>query len=198
MSTDSNRKKYRLLWLPGVGLPVILLLGLWFSGELDSWIPGAAKLEEAAEGVARAERSYRALKTQLDQGSALEKRWEGRREICFLPSRDGDPELELRRKIEPAATKVELSLNTIGAVRQSTVNPNLSFAEIDLSGAGTMEQVAGFLRELQGVKPLLFWKRLELRPEFRRGPGAENTTEERLQLNGTIRVLVIHESEEKK
>ncbi len=176
-----------------------LLLVFLLAGEVDSWIPSDTKLDDAASSIARAEKSYRALKAQFDTSLENEKTWKERSTHWFRPERDGDPELELRKKIEPAATKAVLPLNSIGTVRRSAINTQLYFAEIDVAGSGTLEQITAFLAEIQQMEPRLYWRRIELRPEFRRGPGpAAATAEPLLQINGTLRAIAFNIPEVKK
>lgn len=192
MNATLKRRLLLFALPPGV---LAAALAFAFFDELDSWIPGDAKLATARAELARAEKAYHTASARQTEILELENVWKQRKTTFFATLRDGDPEFELRRKIEPAATAAQFNLTQLGTVRLNTINANLSFAEIDVAGSGEIGPVADFLRRIAEVKPALSWKKLDLRPgRARRGPGGapgmSSLSEDTLQLGGTIRVIV--------
>ena len=81
------------------------------------------------------------------------------------------------------------------------MNPEFSYADIDIQGAGELDDLMRFLAGLAKIQPQLAWRRLDLRPDnrFRRqaGAGSANLAAQlnevpvtRLNFSGTLRVLV--------
>ena len=89
---------------------------------------------------------------------------------------------ELRKKIEGAARKAGLDLTSIGAIRRSRINNDLSFLELDVNATSTLELLTAFWVELADVTPQLSWKRVDLRPEL-----SQNS--DRIFFNGTLRLI---------
>jgi hypothetical protein len=110
-------------------------------------------------------------------------------------------ETALRRKISKISEEQDFKLNTIGSVRVGRINPEFTYADIDIQGSGDIDDVIKFLAGLAEIEPELSWRRLDLRPDlrYRRSTGAgsanlaaqlNNLPTTRLNFSGSLRVLV--------
>ena len=77
-------------------------------------------------------------------------------------------ETQLRRIVSDTATRLELKPNSLGTVRTNRINEDFYFAEIDITMNGTYEEVVKFIAAVAECQPKLSWRRLDLRPDFRR------------------------------
>lgn len=101
---------------------------------------------------------------------------------CWVESRDGLPDIELRRKIEAAARIADLEQINIGSAKRSRLNNDFYFLDIDLNTAGSLDILITFWRELGKAIPTIGWKRVNLRPE-------NSQAADRIFFNGTLRLL---------
>ena len=79
--------------------------------------------------------------------------------------RDGEPETELRNLVNDAAQRAEANLQTLGSVRTSTINNELSYADLDFTVVDEYSKVIRFFAEVEKCTPRLSWRRVELRVE---------------------------------
>ena len=115
--------------------------------------------------------------------------------------RDGEPETELRNLINDAAQRAEANIQTLGSVRTSTINNELSYADLDFTVVDEYSKVIRFFAEVEKCTPRLSWRRVELRVEPTRaravtGPGRQNnttaataTTAQMFRTTGQVRVI---------
>ena len=92
--------------------------------------------------------------------------------------------IRLRRSVSgspsrSAFQKVEVNLQTLGSVRTSNINNELSYADLDFTIVDEYNKVIRFLAEVEKITPRLSWRRVEVRVEPNRaravtGPGAAN------------------------
>ena len=181
-----------------------IFLLLQFSGDLSAWLPN----ESRKEAMNREIRKYRAeQQTQLTKQKAIDALRKRCRDIVaagWQVRRDGDPAVLLRQKIETAAREVELPLENIGSVRTTGISSDLYFAEMDLSTSAPFETIVRFLGKVRDLRPAVSWRRLTMNIAFRRfrqnvsgtarttnlATPSSTSTETRLMLNGTIRIIV--------
>jgi hypothetical protein len=71
---------------------------------------------------------------------------------------------------------LELKPNSLGTVRTNRINEDFYFAEIDITMGATYEEVVKFIAAVAECKPKLSWRRLDLRPDFRRRNMRANNT----------------------
>ena len=116
--------------------------------------------------------------------------------------RDGEPETELRNLINDAAQRAEANIQTLGSVRTSTINNELSYADLDFTVVDEYSKVIRFFAEVEKCTPRLSWRRVELRLEPTRaravtGPGRANnaaaaattTPTQMFRTTGQVRVI---------
>ncbi len=106
---------------------------------------------------------------------------------CWVEARDGVADVELRSRIDAVAQAAGLELNSIGTVRRSRINNELSFLEIDINTASTLEPLAAFWVRLEAMTPPVAWKKVEIRPEL-----GQNS--DRIFFSGTLRLLATENS----
>ncbi len=149
---------------------------------LAGLFPSETTLDNARRECKQAEADLALAEQRLANFTDVEARFRKLRESSWVESRDGAPDVELRKRIEGAARKAGLDLTSIGAVRRSRINNDLSFLELEVNAASTLELLSAFWLELSGVTPRLSWKRVDLRPEL-----AQNS--DRIFFSGTLRLI---------
>ena len=120
----------------------------------------------------------RKKKQELD---ALEAKYEAALATFWNADRDGEPETELRNLINDAAQRAEANLQTLGSVRTSNINNELSYADLDFTVVDEYSKVIKFFAEIEKCTPRLAWRRVEIRVEPTRAravtaPGRQNNT----------------------
>ena len=144
----------------------------------------------------------RKKKQELD---ALEAKYENNLTTFWNADRDGEPETELRNLINDAAQAAQANLQTLGSVRSSNINSELSYADLDFTIVDEYSKVIRFFAEVEKSTPRVSWRRVEIRVEPTRaravtGPGAANrqnataaaattTTAQMFRTTGQIRVI---------
>lgn len=104
--------------------------------------------------------------------------------LFWIALRDGDPKQAMRKIVENAATKVELKLTALGALRTSKLDGGLIAYEMNLSALTDLELLLKFLRELDNSKPKLHWSQFSFRPDNTRMP-------KNVYFSGTIKAVAI-------
>ena len=133
----------------------------------------------------------------------LREKYNAKIRSAWRESEHGLVETRLRRIVSDTATKLELRPNSLGTVRTNRINEDFFFAEIDITMGATYEEVVKFIAAIAECQPKLSWRRLDLRPDFRRRnmhAGNTNLAAARAQavldqntvnvmFNGVIRVI---------
>ena len=143
----------------------------------------------------------RKSKKELDD---LQAKYEAALATFWNADRDGEPETELRNLVNDAAQRAEANLQTLGSVRMSNINNELSYADLDFTIVDEYNKVIKFFAEVEKSTPRLSWRRVEIRVEPARaravtGPGAANranataaattTTGQMFRTTGQVRVI---------
>ncbi|MBP5300558.1 MAG: hypothetical protein J6Y80_04055 [Victivallales bacterium] len=115
--------------------------------------------------------------------------------------RDGQPETELRNLVSAAAQRVEANLQNLGSVRMSTINSELSYADLEFTVVDEYDKIIRLIAEIEKCKPRLSWRSADIRVENSRARtvtaanrqnGATTTTTTPNQMfRTTMRVRVI-------
>ena len=114
--------------------------------------------------------------------------------------RDGQPETELRNLVNAAAQRVEANLQNLGSVRMSTINSELSYADLEFTVVDEYDKIIRLIAEIEKCKPRLSWRSADIRVEnARRAVTAANrqngttttTTTPAQMFRTTMRVRVI-------
>ncbi len=181
-----------------------IFLLIQFSGNLSAWLPNESRKAAMNKDIRKYKAEQQVQQAKLKEIDALRKRYRDNIAGCWQVRRDGDPSVLLRQKIETAAKEVELSLENIGSVRTSNINNDLYFAEMDIATSASFESVIRFLGKIRDLKPAVSWRRITMNVAFQRfRPNSSTTvrttnlaspsytsTETRLMLNGTLRIIV--------
>lgn len=175
---------------------IFLLLN--FSSSLDLALPDAKKKNSLRQEIRKLKAELRTQEESLRKNKLLKEQFKEMIRNCWIPSRDGDPELVLRQTIENAAKKNELKLNTLGTVRTSRINADFAYAELDISTHAPLEAIVKFISTIQDSKPVISWKRLTVYSIIRRRrPGSNQSrtvtgsnSENALIFSASFRVIV--------
>lgn len=149
---------------------------------LAGLFPSENTLENARREQKKAAAAFEEAEAKQKEFAAVSAKFKELTGECWVESRDGLPDIELRRKIETAARTAELEQVNIGAARRSRLNNDLYFLEVEVNTAAPLDLLTVFWRELGKVKPPLGWKRVDLRPE-------QSQNSERIFFSGTLRLL---------
>ncbi len=162
-------------------------------------IPNQQKIKKIQNDVTRQKQEYAKYAVEKRSIDDTRKRYRALAASAWLQSHDGVVETTLRRRIGDTAGKLQFRLNNIGAVRTGRVNHEFFYAEIDINGSGDIGDVMKLMAEIRKIQPVLSWRRLDLRPDFRfrrnTGAGSANLASRleipptRLNFNGALRVL---------
>ncbi|MDD3154008.1 MAG: hypothetical protein PHS41_04015 [Victivallaceae bacterium] len=166
----------------------IVLLSIWIAPS-DTLFPDAADLKRKRTELKKLSQENTELTAKIKEFDALKKRYKTMRETVWTPERDGDVETEFRVRVRNAATGANLTVNNLGSVRTSRINPELFYAEIDIQAVGTIEIITDFLRRIAAESPAMGWRRLDLRIGFRPGRGNTADQDSSLMCNGVLRLI---------
>lgn len=174
-----------------------IFLFFHFAGPMDSLFPSQSAIEAKKEALKKLRKENASLKLKMKQQKELEQRYKVFTEASWQ-GKDGFIETDLRSRVQEAAQKAGLTLNSLGSVKIIKINNDLSFAEIDLQATTSIEVIAAFLSQIKTIKPELCWKRFDVRMNMRFQRNAQQTDNQNLTLNGTLRVIVSGIQEEPK
>ena len=197
----ASTRKGQLILCCGLLAAVWLVILLnWAAGSLGE-IPNAARIAKVRTELAKVRRDHEKAAAEAKAAAAIRRKYRELAAASWIPGHDGVVETGLRRRIGDVAQKHDFKLSNIGSVRTSRINPEFSYADIDISGGGDYKDVVRLLAGLYGIRPRLAWRRLDLRPDYRfrrsGGPGGANLAaqlntvpETRLNFSGTLRVFI--------
>jgi len=178
-----------------------LLLGVYFFGDLLFSPPTASRMTMLRSELQRSMQSLEAAQKEVDAYEDLRARCREMAEAAWQEKRHGAVETQLRQMIAAQAAKMDFTLNNIGAVRTGRINTEFYYADLDVSGSGSLEEVTKLLLSLQQLAPRPAWRRLDLRPDRNPNrPGSSGGTNlagrtdpavnaTRLNFNGTLRMI---------
>ena len=144
----------------------LLIFYLQMADEIGPLLPG----EEAITALDRELKKIKAAEADLGIKAAerekLREAVDAKFAAAWQSARHGEAELELRAKVEQAAKSVDLKLTSLSTVRTTKFNNDLTFLELDMNAVTDLDQLAKFFTALEAVEPQLYWRRLDLRPDF--------------------------------
>ena len=155
---------------------VWLFLLLYFGGEFLGNLPSADNLDDSRRELKRQQKLLEKAKADENEYLKLRSRYDDKIRSAWREGEHGTVETRLRRIVSDTATKLELKPNALGTVRTSRINEDFYFAEIDITMNATYEDVVKFVAAVAECKPKLSWRRLDLRPDFRRRMMRANNT----------------------
>ena len=155
---------------------VWLILLLVFGGEFIRNLPSADNLDDAKRELKKQQRLLEKAKEDERQYLDLRAKYNEKIRSAWHESKHGMVETRLRQMISETATRLELKPNSLGTVRTNRINEDFFFAEIDIAMNATYEEVVKFIDAVAQCQPKLSWRRLDLRPDFRRRNMRANNT----------------------
>lgn len=180
----------------------ILIVYLSNTSAGGTWFPSEADMNRIRQEIKNDTKTLEAETANLDAFENLQDSYEDSLTTYWNADRDGEPETELRNLVNDAATRAEANLQTLGSVRTSTINNELSYADLDFTVVDEYNKVIRFFAEIEKCTPRLSWRRVELRVEPTRaravtGPGARQnnataattTTAQMFRTTGQVRVI---------
>lgn len=155
---------------------VWFILILYFGGEFISNLPSADSLEDSRRELKKQQKLFEKAKAEEDEYLKLREQYNEKIRTAWRESAHGLVETQLRRIVSDTATRLELKPNSLGTVRTNRINEDFYFAEIDIAMSATYEEVVRFIAAVADCEPKLSWRRLDLRPDFRRRFARNNNT----------------------
>ena len=162
----------------------ILIVYLSKTSAGGTWFPSEADMNRVRQEIKNDTNKLNSANADLDSFEALQDKYEDSLATYWNADRDGEPETQLRNLINDAAQNAKANLQTLGSVRTSTINTELSYADLDFTVVDEYSKVIRFFAEVEKCTPRLSWRRVELRLEPTRAravtapgrPGAAATT----------------------
>lgn len=141
--------------------------------------PTEERMNRVREETKKFAHDYETELATLEEYERLQDKYEDSLTTFWNADRDGQPETELRNMVNDAAQRVEANIQTLGSVRISSINNELSYADLDFTIVDEYSKVIKFFAEIEKCTPRLSWRRVELRVEPMRaravtGPGGPN------------------------
>ena len=180
----------------------ILIVYLSNTSAGGTWFPSEADMNHVRQEIKNDTKTLNTEMANQDAFDNLQDDYEDSLATYWNADRDGEPETELRNLINDAAQRAEANLQTLGSVRTSTINNELSYADLDFTVVDEYSKVIRFFAEVEKCTPRLSWRRVELRVEPSRaravtGPGRQNnaaaaaatTTAQMFRTTGQVRVI---------
>ncbi len=155
----------------------VLIVYLSKTSAGGTWFPSESDIESVRTDIKKDTNSLHAAEAELDAFLDLQASYEDSLATYWNADRDGQPETELRNLVSTAAQNAEANLQTLGSVRTSNINNELSYADLDFTVVDEYSKVIRFFAEVEKCTPRLSWRRVEIRVEPNRaravtGPGA--------------------------
>ena len=165
--------------------------------------PSEADIDSVRNEIKKETNTLNAEMANLQAFEELQDNYEDSLASYWNADRDGQPETELRNLISTAAQNAEANIQTLGSVRTSSINNELSYADLDFTVVDEYSKVIRFFAEVEKCTPRLSWRRVEIRLEPNRaravtGPGARQnnaaaaattTPAQMFRTTGQVRVI---------
>ena len=163
--------------------------------------PSEADIDIVRNEIKKETNTLNAEMANLQAFEELQDSYEDSLASYWNADRDGQPETELRNLISTAAQNAEANIQTLGSVRTSSINNELSYADLDFTVVDEYSKVIRFFAEVEKCTPRLSWRRVEIRLEPNRaravtGPGARpgataaaTPTGQMFRTTGQVRVI---------
>ena len=181
----------------------ILIVYLSNTSAGGTWFPTEADMNRVRQEIKNDTKTLNTETAKLDAFEGLQDDYEDSLSTYWNADRDGEPETELRNLVNDAAQAAGANLQTLGSVRPSNINNELSYADLDFTIVDEYSKVIRFFAEIEKCTPRLAWRRVELRVEPTRAravtaPGRQNnttaaaattTTAQMFRTTGQVRVI---------
>ena len=212
-----------------LALAVMLISWVWlfsqYSGEFRGFLPSNSDIAKLKEEVEKEKNEFSVLDRKARSLAKIRSAYDKRLAGFWDEEQEGDVSLGFRELVEQAAASQEIKLTSLGSARTTRINGNLSFAELEVSFSGTLDEIAKFLAAIRALPHSPAWKRADFRQEVPRpdrmaaasaagrngtAPGmaaqparrtnvavAEADTELKLRFSGTLRIICRNAPENK-
>ena len=182
----------------------ILIVYLSNTSAGGTWFPSEADMNRVRQEIKNDTKTLNTETAKLDAFEGLQDDYEDSLSTYWNADRDGEPETELRNLVNDAAQAAGANLQTLGSVRMSNINNELSYADLDFTIVDEYSKVIRFFAEIEKCTPRLSWRRVEIRVEPTRAravtaPGRQNnttaaaaattTTAQMFRTTGQVRVI---------
>ena len=181
----------------------VLIVYLSNTSTGGTWFPTEVDMNRVRQDIKKDTNTLAAEQANKQAYDALEDQYEDSLATYWNADRDGEPETELRNLVNDAATRAGANLQNLGSVRMSSINSELSYADLDFTLVDEYLKVIQFFAEVEKCTPRLSWRRVEIRLEPTRAravtgpanrPGAAATTTtsapaQTFRATGQIRVI---------
>ena len=181
----------------------VLIVYLSNTSTGGTWFPTEVDMNRVRQDIKKDTNTLAAEQANKQAYDALEDQYEDSLATYWNADRDGEPETELRNLVNDAATRAGANLQNLGSVRMSSINSELSYADLDFTLVDEYLKVIQFFAEVEKSTPRLSWRRVEIRLEPTRAravtgpanrPGAAATTTtstpaQTFRATGQVRVI---------
>ena len=168
----------------------VVILFSYFDG-LSAIFPDARSIADAKRELVKCRKSYEKALEEKQANDLLLKNYNQVIENAWKEHKNGMVDTEFRRLVANAARSVELTLDSLGAVKSSRINADFYYAELDISARANYEDLIKFFQAVEKITPKVSWRRIDLRPD-RRPPWG------RPQDQGSITARVLSEDSSSK
>ena len=148
----------------GVTWTVLLL---HFAGGLKDVAPTAEKIRNANRDLKRKELAWNSARAEKAEADAVKDKFNAIVRDAWHENKHGMVDTVLRQMISGVAQNQMFKLNSLGSVKTSRINKDFYFAELDVSFQAPYPDALKFLAAIQKLQPQVFWKRFDMRPDFR-------------------------------
>jgi len=181
----------------------VLIVYLSNTSTGGTWFPTEVDMNRVRQDIKKDTNTLATEQANKQAYDALEDQYEDSLATYWNADRDGEPETELRNLVNDAATRAGANLQNLGSVRTSSINSELSYADLDFTVVDEYLKVINFIAEVEKSTPRLSWRRVEIRLEPTRAravtgpaanrPGAATTTTstpaQTFRATGQVRVI---------
>lgn len=181
----------------------VLIVYLSNTSTGGTWFPTEVDMNRVRQDIKKDTNTLATEQANKAAYDALEDQYEDSLATYWNADRDGEPETELRNLVNDAATRAGANLQNLGSVRMSSINSELSYADLDFTLVDEYLKVIQFFAEVEKSTPRLSWRRVEIRLEPTRAravtgpanrPGAAATTTtstpaQTFRATGQVRVI---------
>ena len=181
----------KLVAAVGVLVLVWVIILLSYLDGLDTLFPDARSIADAKRELVNCRKSYEKALEETQKNEKLLKDYNQMIENSWTEDKHGMVDTEFRRLVSTAARSVELTLDSLGAVKSSRINADFYNAELDISARANYEDVIKFFKAVEKINPKVTWRRIDIRPD-RRPPWG------RPQDQGSITARVLSEDNSSK
>ena len=106
----------------------------------------------------------------------------------WISERDGDPKINMQKRISSLAADHEFTLSSVGAVGANKIVDGINLMTLTIRGDGKLKNLIDFLGELQDAQPRFYWQNILIKPKNPSDPDV-------VMLNGKIGVVAIDDKE---